>query len=194
MYHRHFIEYAWQWLGRGVPAWHSYEIEVPLHTFLGVSKTTYRRIKLGFRQGGLKRSMPAYEHASELSRSLRQAGALVMVCTTRPYLHLSNIEPDTREWLRRNRVQYDAIFYGEHKYRNLAREFGRDRVVAILDDLPEMWEQARKCGIDVLARSNPHNAHYLDNHPEWFEATNLFQAEEALLAKVDAWFKEKDYG
>ena len=156
VYHGHFLAFAGEWLGREMPPTHLYQ-GGPLCAFMGVSKSTYRRVKLAYRQGGLKRSMPAYPGASELTRALRARGAEVVLCTTRPYLSLSNIEPDTVEWARRNRVQYDGFIFGEHKYRDLVRMAGTGRVVGVVDDLLEMYDQAKELGINPLLRLQPYN-------------------------------------
>lgn len=148
-----------------------------------MSKAMYRDVKLAFRQGGLKRSMPAFPNASGLTRALRRAGAEVWIATTRPYLRLDNIDPDTRHWLRRNRIQFDGVLYGENKYRQLAKLVGRDRVVGILDDLPEMCGQANDQLLDPIMIRRPHNA--------WYSAAtyapivnNLFAAEELLVERI----------
>jgi len=105
----------------------------------------------------MKRSMPVYSGSRELAAGLRRAGAEVVICTTRPYLHLSNIEPDTAHWLRRNRIQHDGLIMGEHKYRQLAREYGKENIVMVLDDLPEQMDVALAVGLPAVLRLNGHN-------------------------------------
>jgi uncharacterized HAD superfamily protein len=181
-YHNHFMDFAAEWLGRGFrcqccdAVLHDFGDYAggPLHKHMGISKARYREIKLAYRQSGFKRSMRAYEGARELTVGLRKAGAEVVICTTRPYLHLSNIEPDTREWLRRNGIQYDDIILGEHKYRELKRGYG-DRVVAVLDDLPEMVLQAQSLGMTSVLREQPYNT-----PTNWFSASDLRAASAAL--------------
>lgn len=173
LYHEHFLRFARAWLG--VDKWpgpkdtRSQGIDWPddmfdgtcsLAEYMGVSKSRYRQVKLAYRRGGLKRSMPAYKGAAELTRALRARGARVWVCTTRPFLQHDNVEPDTREWLRRNRIQYDAVLSGEHKYRDLVKAVGRERVVAVLDDLPEMIRQAQGLGLTAVLMAAPHNQWY----------------------------------
>lgn len=158
-YHGHFIRFAEGWLGRELPAPSLINPGQPLYQHLHMSKATYRQCKLAYRQGGMKRSMPVYEHARELTVRLRKAGAEVYICTTRPYLRLDNIDPDTRHWLRRNGIQYDGVLFGEHKYRDLARYVGVDRIVGVLDDLPELCDQATSLGITALLRDQPYNKH-----------------------------------
>lgn len=161
-FHLHFTRFAESWVGREMPDPILNTAGVPLFKWLGMSKSTYRQCKLAFRQGGLKRSMPCYDGASGLTRSLRKDGAEVWICTTRPYLRLDNIDPDTRHWLRRNGIQYDCVLFGEHKYRDLHRQ-ANGRVMFVVDDLPEMVEQAESQGMEALLRRQPYNLTYADN-------------------------------
>jgi phosphoglycolate phosphatase-like HAD superfamily hydrolase len=166
-YHTHFLRFATDYLGRyvgfgcddpaGCKGCHSYS-GGSLAAYMGVSKSTYRQVKLAYRRGGLKRSMPVYEGARALTYDLRKRGAVVVICTTRPYLQLENIEPDTREFLRRNGIQHDAIISGENKYLHLKAIYGKEDVVAVLDDLPEMIAQAQRAGLWAIYRSQPWNA------------------------------------
>lgn len=156
-YHEHFRQFAAGYFGQEMPSV-PYEGPESFYRYLGVSRGRYRRAKLAYRQGGLKRSMPVYDGMADVVAGLRRRGALVAICTTRPYLSLENIDEDTREWLRRNGIQRDAIVWGEHKYRDLVRLYGKDRVVAVVDDLPELLGQASGLGLDTVMMLRPHNA------------------------------------
>lgn len=175
-YHRHFLWFAELWLGRAMPSAEEFNPGMRLHKFMGVPLARYRECKLAYRQGGLKRFMPVYPGAADLTRSIRRAGAEVWICTTRPYLRLDNIDPDTREWLRRAGIRYDAVLYGEDKYKELKRQAG-SRVAAVIEDLPELWREARllfvpdpwgMCTPNVYLRTQPYNRqvetlHRIDN-------------------------------
>lgn len=157
-YHGHFLRFAEGYVGREMPDAKEINPGLPLYKHMRVSRATYRAAKLAYRQGGLKRSMPVFPFADVLTREIRRAGAEVWICTTRPYLRLDNIDPDTREWLRRNHIQYDAVLFGEGKYAELLRQVGRDRIVAIADDLPEQIAKAAKLGIlDIYMMDQPYN-------------------------------------
>lgn len=156
-YHGHFLRHAEMWLGRPMPPADKNTDGVPLYKWMGVSKSTYRECKLAYRQGGWKRSMPCYDGAPEMCRAIRKAGAELYICTTRPYLRLDQIDPDTRHWLRRNRIQYDGVIFGHNKYRDLVKLVG-PRVVAAMDDLPELLAQAEQVGIPLtILRTQPYN-------------------------------------
>jgi phosphoglycolate phosphatase-like HAD superfamily hydrolase len=163
-YHRHFLVFAAGYLGTWdpeEPAYLAYDARIPLHKWLRVSKTTYRECKLAYRRGQMKRSVPALPpplpQAGELTRQLRRWGADIWICTTRPYLSHDEVDDATRHSLRRNGVQYQGIIWGERKYHELVRTVGKDRVAAVLDDLPEMCTQAAKLGLPAGFALRPHN-------------------------------------
>lgn len=160
-YHSHFTRFAREWTGKPMPSVSEPTGGVPFHKHLGISKATYRKVKLAYRQGGLKRSMPVYPGVGSLTRYIRSKGCQVWICTTRPYLSLDNIEPDTKHWLReRAKAQYDNVLFGPHKYRDLVKAVGLDRVVMVCDDLPEMTDQACDLGLRTYIRSQPYNLGY----------------------------------
>ena len=167
-YHANFINFCRLYFGQSFVEPTVDNPGLPLWQFLDLSKRDYRDAKLAYRQGGWKRWMPAYPMASQLTSEIRLAGAEVWLCTTRPYLRLDNVDPDTREWLRRNKIQYDALLFDPAheedgtKYDELKRQAG-ERVCAILDDLPEMIEAADRAfhytQVRPIIRDQPYNRH-----------------------------------
>lgn len=157
-YHGWFLQFASEYLGRKMPDPTDMNPGLPLHEFMGLTKDEYRAVKLAYRQGGMKRSMPAFPGASSLTCDIEKAGAEVWVCTTRPYLRLDNIDPDTREWLSRHNIKYTALLFGESKYEDLAESVGADRVVAVVEDLPEQVERAKAKGLRVYTPARPYNS------------------------------------
>lgn len=187
-YHGHFLRFAEGWYGRPMPSPEEMNPGLPLHKFMRTTKRTYRECKLAYRQGGMKRTMPCYSGASDLTRALRKAGADVWICTTRPYLRLDNIDPDTREWLRRNRIQYDYVIYGEDKYKELRRQVGLDRVVSVLDDLPEMAIAADKIiSANVYLRDQPYNRHICAEMRGFLRVGTMEEAQKYILEDIQDW-------
>lgn len=156
-YHEHFRWFAELYLGKKLELDWDPEFKGSFNRALHISKRTYREVKLAYRQGGMKRCMPVRPGAAEMTRELRKQGAQIWICTTRPFLRLDNIDPDTREWLRRNKIQWDHLIYGDAKYRDLVANVGRSRVVGVYDDLPEQVESARALGLPPLLADGPHN-------------------------------------
>ncbi len=196
-HYTHLADFAELWLGRKVNyrpelGWPENAPKFQFNRALGVSKSTYRQIKLAYRQGGLKRSMPVYQGASELTRVLRGMGAAVWICTSRPYLRLDTIDPDTRHWLRINKIQYDGLLYGERKYYDLAKIVGKQNVVCVLDDLTEMIDQANKVKVPSILIERPHNRDrpWLDALRGQPTASDL----EDALSKIKQLVLESQYG
>lgn len=186
-YHSHFISFAEMWTGKTLPSAEEINPALPFSRFLGLSPSTYRNVKMAYRQGGMKRSMPCYAGARELTVTLRRSGAEVWICTTRPFNQLGNVDGDTRHWLKRNGIQFDNVLWGERKYIDLHKRVG-ERVVAILDDLPKMILQAEMLGIPAFCRDQPYNKHLEDQSRR---AADLQEAQEHLSKALEAWRSER---
>lgn len=171
-YHAHFTRFMELWTGRTMPDPTEFTGGVPFHKHLCVSRSTYNEGKLAYRQGGWKRFMPAYEGIGDFTRYVRKQGVQVWICTTRPYLRLDNIDPDTRHWLRRNHMQYDSILYGPHKYRDLVAAVGRERVLMVYDDLPAQIDVALSLGLRAVMRAQPYNA-YFNRNGNWARVSSV---------------------
>lgn len=167
-YHKNFFKFADLYFGDDFrfPSLVKTNHGLPLWEHMGLTERDYRDAKLAYRQGGWKRWMPVYPGAPALTALIRGVGAEVWLCTTRPYLRLDNVDPDTREWLRRNKIEYDALLFDPvsddsgTKYDELKRQAG-DRVCSIVDDLPEMYAAARDAFPDIppVLRDQPYNRH-----------------------------------
>lgn len=185
-YHAHFTWFIEQWLGRPMPDPRSMTGGIPFNEHLKVSRATYRQAKLAYRQGGMKRSMPAYDGIGEFTKYVRKNGCQIWICTTRPYLRLDNIDPDTKHWLRRNKVQYDCVLYGAHKYRDLVKTVGADRIVIVYDDLPEMIDQALSLGLRATLRDQPYNRAY-DGNGNWGRISTVSEMKDAFDSALKDW-------
>lgn len=143
-YHGHFLTFAASYWRRPDYARLAWAGDLNMHVPMGITLEEYRETKLAYRQGGLKRWMPLMYGANMLLHDLKQEGIEVWIATTRPYLRLDNIDPDTRFWLDSNRLPYDHLLYGEDKYQQLAQAVQWGRVLAIVDDLPEQLAEAHR--------------------------------------------------
>lgn len=138
-YHDHFFQFMCGYVGIS-PVPDDYQGGEHYRDYItrkfGVSVGYFRNAKLAYRQGGLKRTMPLNHYAKQLMCDL-QPHCELWVTTTRPYLRLDAIDPDTREWLTRHGIVYDSLLYHDDKYRVLAEQVDVRRVVAVVDDLLE---------------------------------------------------------
>jgi hypothetical protein len=159
-YHAHFLWFAEQYFDMKFPEASQVNPGLRLWDFMGIPREEYRKCKLAYRQGGLKRWMPAYPGVAELSDTIHDWGMDLWVCTTRPFNRLDNIDPDTQEWLRRNHVRFEGLLFGQDKYMELSRQTqGRRTVVAVAEDLPELYANAMNLGFNTLLRDQPYNQH-----------------------------------
>lgn len=159
-YHGHFHWFCSKYFARPGLTYHQdpWNGEGDFEDYLGLTRVEYREAKLAYRQGGMKRWMPLYPGAKEMIRELRSMGAEVWIATTRPWQRLDNIDPDTRFWLEIHGIEIDGLLYGEDKYRQLCEAVDKERVAAVIDDLPEQYEIAAGFGLPVMLRNNHHNS------------------------------------
>lgn len=193
-YHGWFLRFAELYLGKPMPNPKDINPRLPLHKFMGVSKRTYREVKLAYRQGGMKRSMPLVDgEFPEVVREIRKRAEL-WICTTRPYLRLDNIDPDTRHWLRRNHINYDAVTWGPNKYRDLAGHVGADRVIMAVDDQVSLTRQALDNGIcNAVIMDQPYNRPVAGDGSEGEYTHRVYSARQILAvanAAINTYEKE----
>lgn len=159
-YHGHIADFASDYLGREIPR-SDYDGSMPHREWFqkqGVPPAQFREIKLAYRQGGLKRSMPHWSDRIDVVRKIKaELHVELWLTTTRPYMRMDNIDPDTRFWLGRWDVPYDFLLYDETKYQELAQRVDRSRVLAIVDDVDEMYDDAEAMfgrKVPILMRCN----------------------------------------
>lgn len=179
MYHQHFLLFASRYFNTHYGAWYG---DGTLAEHMQVSKEEYRKCKLAYRQGGMKRSMPPYPGSATMVESFRDAGAEVWVTTTRPYMRLDNTDPDTREWLHREKIIYDGLLYDEDKYKVLIDIVGAERIVGVLEDEPENCQRAHDLGLRPLLVSRNHNVGW-DVCGRW----HIHEAQRHILDLIDRW-------
>lgn len=188
-YHGHFAWFSASFLDKTLPErWH-YTGDVPyktwwMETFKPADLSTFRSVKLAYRQGGQKRLQPAFPAAEDLVRNIRNCGVEVWLTTTRPHERYDRVDPDTREWLRRHHIEFDALLFSERKMEELHYRVGRERVVAVLDDLPDVLDDARALGWDAILRRTKYN-----RDVEWGGSfvLSLHDAYNEIKPLIEAW-------
>ena len=193
-YHEHLLRFFERYFNKTMPReWNG---TGDWEDFLGLTRREYQDAKLAFRQGGFKRWMPMVRQADIFVQSCFRDGAEVWITTTRPYMRLDSVDPDTREWLSRNKIPYHHLLYDEEKYEVLGSIVGNERVVAVLDDLPDQIIKA--CVVFgnnipvVIAR--PHNCFWRLGHDLSTETTvvhaprvvnSLYWAQKVILERIN---------
>lgn len=165
-YHDHFLWFAQLYTQRTLNMEFHRQYRGEFSEALGLDKDLYRQIKLAYRQGGMKRCIPAKPGAGDLVRTIRKAGVQVWICTTRPWNRLDNIDPDTNFWLNNVVGRVDGVIYGEDKYQDLLEIVGSGRVLGVIDDLPENTLKARSLGLETILLSGAHNKYWTESGAE----------------------------
>lgn len=163
-YHGHFINFMDAYLGTAEsPA--SYDGTTSFSNWCmalkGITLEQYRDIKLAYRQGAQKRSMPIFDGARALCWSIRDRGGELWLTTTRPYLSLDGVIKDTVFWLDHYEIEYDGLLYDDDKYKVLAERVDPARVVAVLDDQYDMYDAAEEAfgmHVPILVRGHYNRA------------------------------------
>lgn len=184
-YHETIAGFCGQYFDKAMPVM-LYDGTVPFRDYLGITQAQHRAMKLAYRQGGFKRFVPMYPGADELINDVRMLGAEVWVATTRPYQRLDNIDPDTQEWLRRNRIHVDGLLYGEDKYAQLVGTVNQDRIVACFEDLPIQLDIGHQLGLPMFRVSRSHNVD-VSGAPWATPGGNLRQAFVFARNRLVAW-------
>lgn len=192
-YHGHFFEFMLGYAGQIVDEHDTYRGDIPYGQYIcetfDVSIDEFRNAKLAYRQGALKRTMPVYEGADQLAKRISERAEL-WITTTRPYLRMDNIDPDTREWLARNEIPCDGLLYHKDKYEILREHVDPRRVVAILDDLAENLEPiprlfGRTRGIGIQFATIYNERCRMDT-----VATSHHEAEKMILDRIERWKRD----
>lgn len=187
-YHETFTEMACRYWNIPQPP-DTWDGSGEMEDYLCLTKEQYREAKLAYRQGGYKRSLPMYPYGARAVNDTRDMGAEVWVCTTRPWQRLDNIDPDTREWCRRHRIEFDGLLYGERKYHQLIESVHPDRIVGVIDDLVEYLDDAESLGLPTFQVVRPHNR---SAEARWHTRGTLHEATDWVEENIKRW-REK-YG
>lgn len=188
-YHDHLWSFMQEYFGKPLPD--LWDGRGDWEDYLGLTRAQYQEAKLAFRQGGFKRWMPTYLGAAEAVSRVRKFGAEVWITTTRPFLRLDSVDPDTREWLTRNKIWFDHLLYDELKYARMRTIVGEDRVIAVVEDLPKEYERAQtEFGHTVpILMERQHNSDYRSERG-LLTMKSMAQVGEFVTRRVKRWKHE----
>lgn len=173
-----------------VTSWNGYG---EMEDWMGLTKAEYREAKLAYRQGGMKRLQPILPGAKELTYALRRAGAEVWLTTTRPWNRFDSTDPDTRHWLDKHEIHWDHLLYNDVKYSQLGILVDPERVVGVLEDLPDQYAMAAVVfgGRVPLLIKRQHNEWQRETE-NYRTAQDLTEAASMLTASVGIWKRENN--
>jgi hypothetical protein len=186
-YHDHFVNFA-QWYTGETLRWDYPGEPLEFSEHLRLRKELYREIKMAYRQGGMKRSMPLRPGARLFMDHLSKIDVEVWIATTRPWQRLDNIDPDTRHWLDRNTLTYEYMIYGEDKYSQLTQLVDRERLIMIVEDEYTQCGRAQDL-TDMSTVWQPDSVH-TSAMPWPNQFKTFFELTKIIDKKLEEWRKE----
>ena len=139
----------------------------------------YEKFKHYFRESGEKINIPVKKYAKELCLYLRKIGYKIIIISSRPYKIYSRIYSDTLEWLNKNNIKYDSLYFEENKHLKILK-FLPNMSFIIEDDMKyakQIAEQKYKVYLLSSEKINMHDK-YICKIDNLKEMINILKNEE----------------
>ena len=117
---------------------------------MNISYREWLEVLEEFRMTRGKVGIPTFPYASQLCKYLKEKGYVIYLLTSRPIDIYSNIYIDTKEWLQKNDIPYDNLFWCRHKAEMVFRNGLIDRTAFAIDDEYKHIEHYSKLGIKTF--------------------------------------------
>jgi len=99
----------------------------------------YEEFKRWYRESGEKANISVKKGAKELTEYLKSLGYKIVIISARPNDVYNRIFPDTLEWLKKNEIQYDAIYFEKDKHLKILKHL--PQLSFIIEDNEEYAKQ-----------------------------------------------------
>jgi hypothetical protein len=114
---------------------------------IGITRHEWATHQHEFRVTGGNRALPAFMDAVPFLRNCRAAGYLIVLLTSRPIDRYPNIYTDTVQWLTRQGMEFDIVWWAQHKGDFLAlQSMPHDWFRFYVDDDLTFVQQVAKTG------------------------------------------------
>lgn len=112
----------------------------------------YENFKKYFRESGEKLNIPVKKEAKELCDFLKKEGFKIIIISARPYKLYNRIFPDTLQWLNKNKIQYDAVYFEKNKHIKILKNI--PNLSFIIEDNPVYAKQIAEQNYKVYLLTN----------------------------------------
>ena len=92
---------------------------------IGIEKL--KQLKHEFRLSDEKKKLDKCYFASEFTNKLKAKGFQIIILSSRPVSDYPKLYADTLQWLKKNKICYDAVFFSENKEEHIIKEFPKLR-------------------------------------------------------------------
>jgi len=107
----------------------------------------WQEVKHRFRTSGGKLNLPVIEGAKEFLHALKERDMKIILLTSRPIDRYPNIYTDTLEWLQKNELPYDFVWWSTEKHEAILMKGIRHSVRFAVDDNFEYAIKMAHCSI-----------------------------------------------
>lgn len=98
------------------------------------NKKLFFEAKHEYRIQGIKEFIPINEYSQQFLESLNKLNVSIILLTARPYQRIFRIYSDTLNWLKNNKLIYDAIIWNKDKAKYAIEFFEDSDIVFCVDD------------------------------------------------------------
>jgi hypothetical protein len=109
-----------------------------------------------YRNSGIKSILPLKEGIIEFIDKIKEKYHIVLL-SSRPYSKYFRIYADTLEWLEKNKIHYDAIYWDEKKDRNILHNLDLNQIAFVIEDNLYFANKISQLGISVYLMNNEYN-------------------------------------
>ena len=127
-----------------------------------IGKDEVKRLKHKFRESGEKRYLPILPGCAKVLQEIKSTGNKIILLSARPVKKYTRIFGDTIEWLKSNKIPYDAIIWDENKEEKILNEF--PKIKFMVEDHPGNAQKIAAAGYKVFLMDAPYNQGFLHNN------------------------------
>lgn len=142
----------------------------------------YKDLKHLYRTSGVKEYLPTKRHAFELLHELKLRGYFITIMTSRPINEYNNLLLQTINWLRKNNLEHDFLYFSDRKHLDIIEKF--KNLEFMIEDNRAFANEVSKHGYRVFLVTNEYNS-----GPTGHGVIRV----DDLLDILDYLDKEKDY-
>jgi uncharacterized HAD superfamily protein len=126
-----------------------------------IPRKKYYQWKHEFRELGFESyfGVEPMEEASEFTKKLKDLGYKIIILSARPYKEYKRIMADTIEWLHKNNISYDAVYWDSEKHVRILKDV--PFLKFMVEDNPQIAMEVSSLGYKCFLINRPYNMHTL---------------------------------
>jgi hypothetical protein len=117
------------------------------HSTFPVSREKWEAIKHRFRVSGAKSSLPIFPDALPFLKSLKSRNLQIVLLTSRPIDRYPNMYTDTLDWLKKNELPFDYVWWAIDKADRVVEAEIRHHARIVIDDDMKYISQYERAGM-----------------------------------------------